>query len=73
MLLSARVLNLILTVISLYNYNIKHIICFIICNIIIGCDSTLYVGMMRKQNGGPIPHIYIEVSQNIVILYTMQN
>ena len=26
---------------------------------IIECDSTLYVGMTQKQNGGPIPRIYI--------------
>ena len=25
---------------------------------IIECDSTLYVGMTRKQNGGPIPPIH---------------
>ena len=32
--------------------------------LIIECDSTLYVGMTRKQNGGPIPPIHYNFAKN---------
>ena len=31
---------------------------------IIECDSTLYVGMTRKQNGGPIPRIHCSFAKS---------
>ena len=32
--------------------------------LIIECDSTLYVGMTHKQNGGPIPPIHYNFAKN---------
>ena len=45
---------------SLLQFNDKHKTNkhLYLSQIIIECDSTLYVGMTRKQNGGPIPRIH---------------
>ena len=36
------------------------------CIRIIECNSTLYVGAMRKQNGGPIPCIHCSFAKYLL-------
>ena len=38
--------------------------CVCVLTSIIECDSTLYVGMTRKQNGGPIPRIHCSFAKS---------